>query len=175
MLSQLRIRHRLALLVAGALVLMLASASYSLLVLRGSILEDRRAETREIVNTAYSIAEYYGKQAETGQLPLETAREMAQTTIAAMRYEGDNYFSQYDTSYHMVRHPFKAELNGKDLSELKDSTGKRIVYELVEAAKRGQGEFVEYLWPRGADKTPLPKLATRRTPPAGHPRRWLSG
>jgi methyl-accepting chemotaxis protein len=162
MLSQLRIRHRLALLVAGALVLMLATAGYGLLVLRGSIMEDRRAETREIVNVAYSIAEYYGKQAEAGKLPLETARDMAQTTIAALRYEGDNYFSQYDTSYHMVRHPFKAELNGKDLSELKDSTGKRIVYELVEAAKRGQGEFVEYLWPRGADKTPLPKLATAR-------------
>ncbi|MCG2578369.1 methyl-accepting chemotaxis protein [Dechloromonas sp. XY25] len=162
MLSQLKIRHRLALLVAGALVLMLATAGYGLHVLRNSILEDRRAETREIVNTAYSIAEHYGKRAESGELPLETAREMAQATIAAMRYEGDNYFSQYDTSYHMVRHPFKAELNGKDLSELKDSTGKRIVYELVEVAKRGQGEFVEYLWPRGADKTPLPKLATAR-------------
>ncbi|MBI2276823.1 MAG: methyl-accepting chemotaxis protein [Dechloromonas sp.] len=162
MLSQLRIRHRLALLVIGALLLMIATASYDLFVLRNSILEDRRAETREIVNVAYSVAEYYGKQAEAGKMPVETAREMAQTTIAAMRYEGDNYFSQYDTTYHMVRHPFKAELNGKDLAELKDSTGKRIVYELVEAAKRGQGEFVEYLWPRGADKTPVPKLATAR-------------
>ena len=162
MLSQLRIRHRLALLVIGALLLMMASATYGLLVLRNSILEDRRAETRETVNVAYSVAEYYGKQAEAGKMPIEAAREMAQTAIAAMRYEGDNYFSQYDTTYHMVRHPFKAELNGKDLSELKDSTGKRIVYELVEAAKRGQGEFVEYLWPRGADKTPVPKLATAR-------------
>lgn len=105
MLSQLRIRHRLALLVIGALLLMIATATYGLLVLRGSILDDRRAETREIVNVAYSIAEYYGKQAEAGKMPMETAREMAQTAIAAMRYEGDNYFSQYDTTYHMVRHP----------------------------------------------------------------------
>ncbi len=162
MLSHLKIRSRLALLVVVALVLMMATAAYGLMVLRGSILEDRRVETREIVNLAYSIAEYYGKQAETGKMEPEAARELAQSTIAGLLYEGDNYFSQYDTRYHMVRHPFKAELNGKDLSELKDSTGKRIVYELVEAAKRGQGEFVEYLWPRGADKIPVPKLATAR-------------
>lgn len=162
MLSNLKIRHRLALLVVGALVLMVATASYGLLILRASILEDKRTETREIVNLAYSIAEHYGKQAETGKLSLEEARERAQSDIAALRYEGDNYFSQYDTAYRMVRHPFKPELNGKDLSELKDSTGKRIVYEMVEVAKRGQGEFVEYLWPRGADKLPLPKLATAR-------------
>ena len=162
MLSNLKIRHRLALLVVGALILMVATAAYGLLVLRASIIEDKRIETREIVNLAYSIAEHYGKQAETGKLPLEEAKERAQTEIAALRYEADNYFSQYDTAYRMVRHPFKPELNGKDLSELKDSTGKRIVYEMVEAAKRGKGEFVEYLWPRGADKTPLPKLATAR-------------
>jgi methyl-accepting chemotaxis protein len=162
MLSKLRIRHRLALLVIGALLLMIATATYGLLVLKNSILDDRRTETREIVNVAYSIAEYYGKQAEAGKIPVDTAKEMAQMAIAAIRYEGENYFSQYDTSYHMVRHPFKAELNGKDMADLKDSTGKRIVYELVEAAKRGQGEFVEYLWPRGADKTPVPKLATAR-------------
>jgi len=162
MLSHLKIRWRLALLVCGALAVMIATSTYGLVVLRDSILEDRRTETREIINLAYSIAEYYGQQAETGKLPVDTAREMAQTAIAALRYEDNNYFSQYDTRYHMVRHPFKAELNGKDMADLKDSTGKRIVYELVEAAKRGQGEFVEYLWPRGADKTPVPKLATAR-------------
>jgi len=162
MFSQLQIRWRLAILVVGALVMMIATSTYGLLKLRESILDDRRTETREIINLAYSVADYYGKQAEAGKLPADTAKEMAQTAIAALRYEDNNYFSQYDTSYHMVRHPFKAELNGKDMSDLKDSTGKRIVYELVEAAKRGNGEFVEYLWPRGADKTPVPKLATAK-------------
>lgn len=162
MFANLKIRYRLALLVAGALILMLTTAGYGLMVLRASILEDKRIETREIVNLAYSIAEHYGKQAEAGKLSQDDARERAQTEIAALRYESDNYFSQYDTAYRMLRHPFKPELNGKDLGDLKDSTGKRIVYELVEASKRGKGEFVEYLWPRGADKTPLPKLATAR-------------
>jgi methyl-accepting chemotaxis protein len=162
MLSSLKIRYRLALLVVGALLLMLATAGYGLMILRGSILEDKRIETREIVDLAYSIAEHYGKQAESGKLSQEEARERAQVEIAALRYGEGNYFSQYDTTYRMVRHPFKPELNGKDQSQLKDSTGKRIVYELVEAARRGQGEFVEYQWPRGADKTPQPKLATAR-------------
>ena len=162
MFSQLQIRWRLAILVIGALLMMIATSTYGLLILRQSILEDRRVETREIINLAYSVAEYYGKQAEAGKLPADTAKEMAQTAIAALRYGDNNYFSQYDTTYHMVRHPFKPEMNGKDMADLKDSAGKRMVYELVEAAKRGNGEFVEYLWPRGADKVPVPKLATAK-------------
>ncbi|MBS1160711.1 MAG: hypothetical protein H6R15_3130 [Proteobacteria bacterium] len=162
MLARLKIRHRLALLVISAVVLMMLTAAYGLSILRSSILEDRRIETRETVNVAYSIAEHFGKLAAAGKMTQEAAREAAQSTISGLRYEGENYFSQYDTSYHILRHPFKPELNGKDMADLKDSTGKRIVYELVEAAKRGQGEFVEYLWPRGAGQTAVAKLATAR-------------
>lgn len=64
---------------------MIATSTYGLVVLRDSILEDRRTETREIINLAYSIAKYYGQQAETGKLPVDTAKEMAQTAIAALR------------------------------------------------------------------------------------------
>lgn len=162
MLANLKIKHRLSLLTLGVLILLFLLSAYSLMMLKDNIMDARREKTRQVVEMAYSLAEHYGKLADKGVMSQADAKEAAMSSIAALRYEGDNYFSQYDTSYHMTRHPFKAELNGKDLSGLQDSQGVKIVVELVDAAKRGKGEFVEYLWPRGADKTPVPKLATAK-------------
>ena len=45
----------------------------------------------------------------------------------------------------MVWHPIKPELNGKDLSTLKDPNGKLLVKEMRDAvANQGSG-FVDYL------------------------------
>jgi methyl-accepting chemotaxis protein len=162
MFSHLKIKHRLAFLVIAGLIVQMAVSLYGLSVYKDNLLESRREKTKQLVEIAYSVADHYGKLAEAGKMDKAEAREAAQTMIAALRYDGDNYFSQYDTEYHMVRHPFKAELNGKDLSDLKDAAGTRIVVEQVEAAKRGKGEFVQYLWPRAANTTPVPKLATAK-------------
>ncbi|MBI2308189.1 MAG: methyl-accepting chemotaxis protein [Rhodocyclales bacterium] len=159
MIAKLPIRHRLWLLIAGALVFWSAASLYSLSVFRADMLEARRAKTRAQVEQAYSIADYYGRQAKEGKMEEAAARDMAQTPIANLRYDGDNYFSQYDTEYRMLRHPFKPEMNGKDQSQLKDKQGTPIVVAIVDAAKRSQGEFVHYLWPRPGQQTPVEKLA----------------
>ncbi|NTV11061.1 MAG: methyl-accepting chemotaxis protein, partial [Zoogloea sp.] len=159
MFSKLPIRARLWLLIAGALLFWGAASVYSLSRFYAGMMESRRTSTRNLVELAYSVADHYGRLAQEGKMDASAAREAAQADIAALRYDGNNYFSQYDAQYRMVRHPFKPELNGKDQSELKDTKGTRIVVELVEAAKRGKGEFVEYLWPRPGQKEPVAKLA----------------
>jgi methyl-accepting chemotaxis protein len=159
LIASLSIRHRLWLLIAGALLFWSAASLYSLSVFRAEMLESRRAKTRAQIEQAYSVADHYGRLAREGKMENDAARDAAQTLIAALRYDGDNYFSQYDTEYRMLRHPFKPEMNGKDQSQLKDKQGIPIVVNLVDAAKRGQGEFVHYLWPRPGQQTPVEKLA----------------
>jgi methyl-accepting chemotaxis protein len=167
MFSGLRIRYRLALLIALALFFIAAVAGYALVLQKDAMMQARRLKTYNTIELAYSVVDHFGKLAESGKLEPALAQEAAKEAVAAMRYDGDNYFSLYDTGYHMVKHPIKAELNGKDLSQLKDPQGIRIVYELVEAAKRNKGEFVDYLWPKpsadkqGADK-PVLKVATSK-------------
>ena len=59
----------------------------------------------------------------------------------------------------MIMHPYKPEMDGKDLSDNKDPNGKELFVEFARVAKeKGEG-FVDYLWPKyGADK-PQPKLS----------------
>jgi methyl-accepting chemotaxis protein len=162
MFSRLKIRYRLVLLISVAVFFIGVVASYALMLQKNQMMQASRLKTNNTIELAYSVIDHFGKQAESGKLDLTSAQEAAKKTIAAMRYDGDNYFSLYDTSLHMVQHPLKPEMNGKDMSQLKDSQGNRLVYELVEAAKRKQGEFVDYLWPKpGADK-PVLKVATAK-------------
>ncbi|MDY6791217.1 MAG: methyl-accepting chemotaxis protein [Thermodesulfobacteriota bacterium] len=81
--------------------------------------------------------------------------------IGALRYgpENKDYFWINDMHPKMVMHPYKPQLNGKDLSESKDPNGKRLFVEFVKVC-REQGEgFVDYYWPKyGADQ-PQPKLS----------------
>jgi methyl-accepting chemotaxis protein len=59
----------------------------------------------------------------------------------------------------MVMHPFKPELDGKDLSQNTDPTGKRLFVEFVRVVKeRGEG-LVDYQWPKPGSSAPAPKVS----------------
>ena len=58
-----------------------------------------------------------------------------------------------------IRDSYKPELNGKDLSNIKDPTGKRLFMEFVRVCReKGEG-FVEYNWPKPGSEKPVPKLS----------------
>lgn len=162
MISNLKIRTKLGLLIACSLVFLVAESFYALAVEKDSLMQARRTKTYNTIELAYSVLNHFGQLAAAGQMDQAAAQEAAKAAISALRYDGDNYFSIYDLGYHMVKHPLKAELNGKDLSDLKDANGVRLVVELVEAAKRGKGEFVDYLWPKPGSDKPVLKVATSK-------------
>jgi len=91
---------------------------------------------------------------------LQQKEDIAQF-IGAIRYgpENKDYFWINDMHPTMIMHPFKPELDGKDLSASKDPNGKKLFVEFVKVCgDKGEG-FVDYYWPKyGADK-PQPKLS----------------
>ncbi|WP_410499604.1 methyl-accepting chemotaxis protein [Chitinibacter sp. S2-10] len=166
-----RIKHKLWLLAALALFSLLGIGMLMLLSSRESMLEDRQAKTQSVIELGNSVIEHYGRLAQTGALPLEEAQAQAKAAIKSLRYDGDNYFSIYDPQYRMVLHPIKAEMNGKDMSALKDANGTKIVVALVDAAlvdakNGGQAQYISYLWPKPGKDKPVQKIATARLYPA---------
>jgi methyl-accepting chemotaxis protein len=96
---------------------------------------------------------------------MEVAETKLQTNSAAvienLRYGNENkdYFWINDTQPAMVMHPYKPQLNGKDLSGSKDPNGKKLFMEMVRVCKENGEGFVDYYWPKyGADQ-PQPKLS----------------
>ncbi|MDN0084773.1 methyl-accepting chemotaxis protein [Crenobacter sp. SG2305] len=162
MVPETTIRHKLWLLTLLVFLFVSAVAGWVLFNEREGLLDARRTSTRHLVDASYSILQHYGRLAEQGKLPLAEAKSAAADAIASLRYENGNYFALYDTSYRMVRHPLKPEMNGKDQSNLKDPNGARPVVLLVDAAVRDKGEFVNYQWAKPGHDEPVDKISTSR-------------
>ena len=168
------LRGKFRVMVAVAAAGLLAVAGFWIKTQHADLLAERSQKTKNLVEVPYSlIAQQYQLEA-SGKLSRAEAQKRAIEIVNAMRYEGNNYFWINDEHPTMVVHPMKPELNGKDLSELKDPTGKAIFVEFVKTAQTPEGGFVHYLWPKpGKDKKePVPKLSfVKRFPEWG----WIIG
>jgi methyl-accepting chemotaxis protein len=125
---------------------------------REELLKLKKEYLKSQVQTAMSILEAVAKESGASD---EDKQKKAADLVAALRYgpENKDYFWINDLHPKMVMHPYKPELNGKDLSENKDPNGKRLFVEFAKVSKDSGAGFVDYLWPKyGADQ-PQPKLS----------------
>ena len=157
-LENLRVSTRMRLLVALALLGLVALCAVSLANLRSSLMDDRKLQTKYLVESAQGVIEHFYKQSQAGTLAEADARKGATETLRAMRYAGNNYLFVVDNKSTYVLLPPKPEKEGTDASGLKDSNGKVIIQELVKAALAGGG-FVDYLYPKAGETDPQPKLS----------------
>ena len=117
-----------------------------------------KEQLQNAVNTAYSAIVAIEKD---GHLSLEEKQQKAAEMIKSLRYgpENKDYFWINDTQPSMIMHPYKPDLDGKDLSGFKDPNDKKLFVEFVNVCReKGEG-FVDYHWPKyGADE-PQPKIS----------------
>ncbi|SMC28609.1 Cache domain-containing protein, partial [Desulfacinum hydrothermale DSM 13146] len=123
------------------------------------MMAEKRVATRHAVEVAYSMFEKYHAAAQSGKLSEEAAKKAALEQIAAMRYEGSNYFWVNDMTPAMVMHPIKPALNGKDMSSFKDPNNKLLFVEFVKVCREKGAGFVDYMWPKPGSDKPVPKVS----------------
>jgi cytochrome c len=105
----------------------------------------------DLVNNAATLLEQKGKDAFT-----------AFRAKDSVWYKGDTYIFVYDLKGTVLCNPGFAGFEGKNLMELKDSSGKAFVHELIETAKKGPG-WVDYLLQKPGEMTPSKKISYVRT------------
>ncbi|MBL8716340.1 MAG: methyl-accepting chemotaxis protein [Myxococcales bacterium] len=158
-LSNASIVHKMIGLIVLTVVCLVALQANSLLRLRSSLMAEKQTKTKHLVDTAYSLVAYQHGLFTSGKVSEAEAKAAAVAGVRALRYDQAEYFWINDMHPTMVMHPFKPELDGKDLSGFKDPDGKRLFVAFVDTVKQSNAGFVNYLWPRpGADK-PVPKVS----------------
>ncbi|MCP4593177.1 MAG: hypothetical protein GY842_20770 [bacterium] len=115
--------------------------------------------TRNAVDQAYSSIVSCAEDESLGDA--EARKQAAMKVIKAMRYgpEGKDYLWINDTHPHMVMHPYKPQLDGKDLSENADPNGKKLFVEMVRVCQSGGSGFVTYHWPKYGNDDTVPKIS----------------
>ena len=128
-------------------------------LIKKKMYEGKYLKTQHITEAAWSLLEHYARQSEEGVLPVEEAKQKAIAAVRDMRYDGKQYFWINDEEPRMIMHPFKPELDGKDLSNSKDPNGKRLFVEFVNVCKSNGAGFVDYYWPKPGATKPVPKIS----------------
>jgi methyl-accepting chemotaxis protein len=117
----------------------------------------RHDELRGLVETAVSLIAAQHAAARVGQIGEAEAKARALELVGKLRYQGDNYFWINDLQQRMVMHPIRPDLNGRDMTDYKDPTGKALFVEMVSTVRRGGAGIVDYMWPKPGFDQPVAK------------------
>ncbi|MBT8226765.1 MAG: hypothetical protein HKP61_10475 [Dactylosporangium sp.] len=126
----------------------------------------RKTKIRNLVEAVHGVASEYERQVKAGTMSDEQARTAALEMIQEIRYDGSQYFWINDIPagtalepIMMIMHPTVADLNGTDISDMKDTDGIYIFRRFVETVRSDGSGFVSYRWPKPGSDTPVPKLS----------------
>ncbi len=116
------VARKLALLIGLLFATLTLIELNSLYRLYDELLAARKVQVQEQVQSASSLIQhYYNKSAELGETE---AKKQALDAIASLRYGKNGYFWVNDMQHKLVMHPIKKNIIGKDMTNIKDASGK---------------------------------------------------
>ncbi|MDO9299361.1 methyl-accepting chemotaxis protein [Bradyrhizobium sp.] len=127
--------------------------------LASSLKQQKQIELQHLTELALGIVKEEHATAQKGEIAVADAQKRALARVAMLRYGNNEYFVIQDLLPRVLMHPVAAQLVGKDMSDVKDPTGKRFSVEMTELVKQKGSGFVDYLWPRAGSDKPQPKLS----------------
>ncbi len=156
-LSSWRVSTRMQLLIGLTLAGLLVLCAIALLQLRGSMLEDRKEKTRNLVEVGLAVLDHHYQQVRTGAMTDAQARQAAKESLRGVRYAANDYYFIVDTDHVYLLQPANPALEGQNQKDVKDARGKPLIQEIV-ATANGGGGFVDYWFPRAGQRQAEPKL-----------------
>jgi methyl-accepting chemotaxis protein len=157
----LTVYNRFALIIAVLTVVFVAALTAQVIVLRDTVIEERRTKVFDLVEAAKKILSSYEQKAKAGKMSAEEARQLAFDAIGAMRWgKSADYLGVYGAGStnagvtYVHANPKYINVNRWDY---KDHKGQLLIQNIVGKARSGGG-FLEYQVPKSAGGPELPKL-----------------
>jgi signal-transduction protein with cAMP-binding, CBS, and nucleotidyltransferase domain len=127
-----------------------------------SMMDRKKEMLSELTNTAWSVLAEYKDAYESGSLSIKEAQDGAAAQIEKMRYgkEQKDYFWIISSSPTMIMHPYRPELNGKDMSNFEDNHEKKLFVDAAKLVKEKGDGTIKYYWQWKDDASKVvPKLS----------------
>src|ERR1700752_3437781 len=157
----LTVYNRFAIIIAVLSVAFVAALAAQVMVLRDTVIEERRTKVFDLVEAAKKILATYEEKAKAGKLSEEEARQLAFDAIGAMRWgKSADYLGIYGAGSmnagvtYVHANPKYINVNRWDY---KDNQGQLLIQNIVGKARTGGG-FLEYQVPKATGGPELPKL-----------------
>ena len=159
--STLTLRGKLTAMTLATIIALVVLFVFLLIDGKQRMMLDRQDKVRNLVEVAHATAAHYEAEARAGRMDEAEAKRSAMAAIRDMRYDKIEYFWINDLNDIMVMHPYKPELDGKKLDQMKDANGKLLFLEFNKVVRAQGAGFVDYLWPKpgAANNDGVPKIS----------------
>ncbi|MDX9788210.1 MAG: cache domain-containing protein [Desulfobacterales bacterium] len=116
--------------------------------LEQSLMTRKQEMIKELTGTVRSLLDSYHEREKSGELSKDEAQLRAILRIRKLRYgqEKKDYFWINDMTPRMIMHPYRSDLDGKDISSFQDPNGKRLFVEFVRVVRKQGAGYVDYMW-----------------------------
>lgn len=157
--KKLPVTRKITLIIALSVIGMILLQIFLFIQLNNDLMDARQDKIRGLVKSTMSAINYYHSLEENGELSRSEAQNKVISQLQVLRYDNGDYYWVSDLSENIIVHGTKSDLNGKNLTDLKDPEGVPIFVEFSRVGRETGSGFVEYMWPKpGADK-PIPKIS----------------
>ena len=112
------------------------------------LMDGKREMIRELTESSWSILAVHAEKEREGLLTREEAQLSAIESVRRLRYgpELKDYFWINDMHPSIVMHPYRTDLEGKDISNYIDPNGKHLFVEFVRIVRTQGAGYVDYEW-----------------------------
>jgi len=112
------------------------------------LMEQKRNLTRELMELVFDTLQSYDRSVRSGDLDREEAQALAIEQIRHLRYgpEEKDYFWINDMTPTMIMHPYRKDLEGKNISTFTDPKGQRLFMTFVRTVEKHGAGYVDYMW-----------------------------
>lgn len=156
----LRVTHRLAIIILLSVAFLTLVIALSLFNQRSAMFEERKSQLVSLIDSSHSILQALNKKVVKGEMTLTQAQEQARWIIHQMRFGDNEYFYALNAQGVTMLHGGNPALVGVDLSKKSLPDGRFIFKMMGEVTSKGENaaEFFEYDYPRPGGETAFLKL-----------------
>jgi len=144
-------------------------------IMESNMMAGKREFLRELTESTWSTLDFYAQKEASGALSREEAQALAIDHLRNLRYgtELKDYFWINDMLPRIIMHPYRSDLEGKEVSNYSDPNGKRLFVECVRTVEASGAGYVDYEWQWKDDsKRIVPKISYVKGFPAWG---WIIG
>ncbi|MCB6184985.1 methyl-accepting chemotaxis protein [Leeia sp. TBRC 13508] len=167
-----KIKGKLWLVFSFNVLIAIALLVWLLIQNRSDLYRERELKTKHLVESAYSLVDYYQQLASQGKMTVSSAQRAAMDSLKALRYGSNDYFWVNDFQAKVLMHPLKPELVNQSGLDIKDPDGVYLFREFVKVAKENGEGVVHYRWSKPGGNEPLSKISFVKSVPEWQ---WVIG
>ena len=116
--------------------------------LEQQMMAQKKEMIRNLTDSVWSLLAEYEETGDMNGLSRKEVQSRAMRRIGQMRYgpEEKNYFWINDMHPRMIMHPYRKDLEGKELSGYASSDGEHLYAEYIQKLKEKGSGYMDYLW-----------------------------